>query len=1030
MRSNDSSPRCSPRRAKLALAVILFGAVSGVANAAGTIYSTLLSGGGQDYANAVVSDSQGNVYVAGETYSKDFPVTAGAYQTTFGQTADAFVAKLGPDGKLIWATFLGGELTDLATGIALDSSGNVWVAGWTGSPNFPLVNPIQSNLTDDYYAFVAKLDPTGGKLLFSTLLGGQNDNSAAGIAVDSGGNAYVAVNANSAVGFPGLQNPPDQPGIVVTKLAPQGTLIWSYFHPNGAAAAIALDTTGAAYVAGSTLTANYTPVLETLTSPGSQLAIVFKISADGTTKVYEKTFGGSTESFGTAIAVDGAGEAWVAGSTASADFPLVHPLQSTLGARPLYESSNGGGTWSPVDNLPFALPQEMAVDPTTPTTLYEATADLGVFKSTDGGTTWTGSNSATAPTSAQAIVVDPVHPQTIYAASPSTLYKSTDGAATWTAIDTPGYPVTQILVDAQNDSNVYTVCTNTGPGYKVFFRKSADGGKTWNNVPFPGTPGVAALALDPHVSGVLVAISNAVIPFVIQPYLYRSTDGGNTWTQIPNVSPATSALIADGSTTPTTFYNGLTLRSSDGGATWSAFPSLPGKSTTGTLAVDPTGILYAEVSPLNLGAGFYVSHDHGITWASVASSTPVSFNLTATGSGTLFTVVNQLGTAGFVSKLTADGSAFAYSTYLRGHATLSIPTIVAAEPNVFYQQNWILGIALDPAGNVVVTGGTRGTDFPVANAAQAANAGLADAFASVISADGSTLNSSTYFGGSQDDGALAAAVDSSGNVILVGQTWSSDFPGGGGPLPYTYGDAFVTKLATGAPAISSVLNGASFQPGIESGSWAMITGVNLANTTRIWTSADFEGADLPTALSGVSVTIDGNPAFVYYISPTQINVQVPTDSSLASVQVVVDNNGVLSAPASVALRNYAPAFFLDPGTNYAIASRLPDYALVGNPSAPAIPGETLVLWGTGFGPTTPAAPAGVAVSGAPATASAPTVTVGGMAARVVSSVLPTGTAGLYQITIQLPASVPTGTVALQASIGGVQTPPGVTLFIQ
>jgi len=268
-------------------------------------------------------------------------------------------------------------------------------------------------------------------------------------------------------------------------------------------------------------------------------------------------------------------------------------------------------------------------------------------------------------------------------------------------------------------------------------------------------------------------------------------------------------------------------------------------------------------------------------------------------------------------------------------------------------------------------------------------------------------------------------------VILVGQTWSGDFPTSAAIQPPSgFGDAFVVKLATGAPAISSVLNAASFQPGIEAGSWAMIKGVNLANTTRIWTAADFSGASLPTSLSGVSVTIDGDPAFVYYISPTQINVQAPSDSTLGNVQVVVNNNGALSAPATVVLQKYTPAFFMVPGTNYAIASRLPDYALVGNLSTPAIPGETLVLWATGFGPTIPAAPAGVEVSGAPATASAPTVTVGGMPVRVVSSVLTTGSAGLYQITIQLPANLPTGTVAVQASIGGVQTQAVVSLFIE
>jgi uncharacterized protein (TIGR03437 family) len=1019
-----------PKRAKLALAVVLYCA-SGTANAAGTIFSAILSGSGQDYANAVVSDAQGNVYVAGETYSKDFPVTAGAYQTTIGGTADAFVAKLGPDGKVIWATFLGGELTDSATGIALDSSGNVWVAGWTVSPDFPLVNPIQGSPTDGYDAFVAKFDPTGAKLLYSTFLGGQNSNSGAGIAVDSGGNAYVAVNTTSAVAFPGLQNPPDQQGIVVTKLAPQGTLIWSSFHPNGAAAAIALDSTNAVYVAGSTLSANYTPALETFQNPGSELAILFKISADGTTKLYEKTFGGSTWAAANAIAVDSAGEAWIAGSTASADFPLVHPLQSTLGARPLFQTTGGGASWSPIDSLPFALPQMLAVDPTTPTTLYEATADLGVFKSTNGGATWTQSNMGIASTNTQAVTVDPVHPQILYAATATAVYKSTDGANTWSAIDSPGFPATQISVDAQNTNLVYTVCTNTYYGYTTYFRKSTDGGNTWANVTFPQSSGIAALALDPRVSGHLFAISNQVFTFgglggtSIFAYLYRSADGGATWTQVQQVGqPALPgpALLADTSTNPTTFYYEFSLRSVDGGVTWSAFPSLPANGSTGPIAVDPRGTLYAAVS-----TGFFVSHDHGTTWAQIASSDPVGFYLYTAGSeGTLYTVVNEVATAGFVSKLSADGSTLDYSTYLRGHASMKYGPMYAGESGYFSMENWISGIALDSAGDVVVAGGTRGSDFPTVSPAQAANAGLADAFAAVISDDGSTLSSSTYFGGSQDDGALAAAVDSTGNVILAGQTWSGDFPGGGGALPFTYGDAFVVKLATGAPVISSVLNGASFQPGIEAGSWAMIKGVNLANTTRIWTTADFSGADLPTSLSGVSVTIDGSPAFIYYISPTQINVQAPSDSTLGNVQVVVDNNGTFSSPANVALQTYAPALFMT-GTN-AIASILPNYTLV-TATAPAMPGDLVVLWGTGFGPTTPAAPAGVKVSGAPATATLPTVTVGGMQVKVFSSVLTTGTAGLYQITIQLPANVPTGTVAVQASIGGAQTQAGVTLLI-
>jgi uncharacterized protein (TIGR03437 family) len=348
-----------------------------------------------------------------------------------------------------------------------------------------------------------------------------------------------------------------------------------------------------------------------------------------------------------------------------------------------------------------------------------------------------------------------------------------------------------------------------------------------------------------------------------------------------------------------------------------------------------------------------------------------------------------------------------------------------AEPSVFMTQSWISAIALDAAGNATVAGGTRATDFPIANAAQAANAGLADAFVATVAADGGKLTYSTYYGGSADDSALAVALDSQGNAIFAGQTFSGDFPvPGGSPLPYTYGDAFVVKVATGPPVIASVLNGASFQPGIEAGSWVTVKGTNLANKVDLAASGN-----LPTQLDGVSVTIDGIAAFVDYISPTQINVQAPSDAALGAVSVVVTNNGAVSAPVTAQLQAAAPAFFLYLGTSYALASRLPNYAEVGEPSAPAKPGDTLVLWGTGFGATSPSVAAGTVVTGTPAVVTAPIVTVGGMAVPVIDTILTAGSAGLYQITIQLPANVPTGAVAVQASVGGVSTPAGVTIFV-
>jgi uncharacterized protein (TIGR03437 family) len=550
---------------------------------------------------------------------------------------------------------------------------------------------------------------------------------------------------------------------------------------------------------------------------------------------------------------------------------------------------------------------------------------------------------------------------------------------------------------------------------------------------------IASLALDPRVSGNIFAYSAPIIVFKqagTPPYIWHSTDGGATWTQIASPSPIAPGWTIDPSTNPSTVYNGLSDRSTNNGASWTVLPaSVVTGGTTSAVAVDPDGTLYAAV----YNAGMYASLDQGQSWTATGSPVPPSassgqlpnvLGIEPVGaSGTLYAVVQNYQSSGFVSKLSPDGASIVFSTFLNGHESMGPVVTYAAEPGVFGTQNWISGIALDSANNVIVAGGTRAADFPIANPAQRANAGNADAFVTILSADGSRWNYSTYYGGSQDDCALGVTLDNQGNLVFAGQTWSGDFPvPGGTEAQHGYGDAFVVKLtANDPPAIASVLNGASFQPGIEAGSWAMITGSNLANLTRTWQAADFTGNNLPTSLSGVSVTIDGQPAFLSYISPTQINLQVPSDSATGTVNVVVNNNGAVSAPAPAQLQTYAPAFFIQPGTSLVFASLLPNYTLITD-TAPASPGDLVVLWGTGFGPATPQAPAGAIVTGVPI-APTPTVTVGGVSASVLNSVLTQGSAGLYQITIQLPANVPTGAVAIQASVGGSQTQAGATLFI-
>src|SRR5450759_381114 len=220
--------RCAP--AVVALWAIAAANAAGPGFSAG--FSAILGGSGQDYAAGVATDAQGNVYVAGLTYSPDFTVTPAALQTKPGGGSDAFVAKFAPDGALLWSTYLGGSGDDWATGVGVDAADNVLVTGWTRSANFPVFHAFQSTLNNGasparYDAFVAKIDPTGTKLLYSTFLGGEGDDGATGLALDAVGNVYVAGNVQSPAAFPGMKNTSDLIGIFVTKLDAEGALIYS-----------------------------------------------------------------------------------------------------------------------------------------------------------------------------------------------------------------------------------------------------------------------------------------------------------------------------------------------------------------------------------------------------------------------------------------------------------------------------------------------------------------------------------------------------------------------------------------------------------------------------------------------------------------------------------------------------------------------------------------------------------------------------------------------------------------------------------
>jgi uncharacterized protein (TIGR03437 family) len=276
-------------------------------------------------------------------------------------------------------------------------------------------------------------------------------------------------------------------------------------------------------------------------------------------------------------------------------------------------------------------------------------------------------------------------------------------------------------------------------------------------------------------------------------------------------------------------------------------------------------------------------------------------------------------------------------------------------------------------------------------------------------------------------GALDVAVDSSNNLYIAS---------GGGVYKVSGLSSGSGTTPPAAPAISAngVVNGASFQPGVTANSWVTIKGTNLAAQTDDWSHAIVNGA-LPTSLDGVSVTMGGKPAYVYFISPGQLNVLAP-DVLAGPITVTVTTAGGTSTAFTTTASAYGPAFFLWPNsqvvatrTDYSYAVKAGTFA--GSTTVPAKPGDVIVLWATGFGPTVPAAPPGVSVpaSGGYSTASAPLVTVNGISATVYGGALAPGSAGLYQIAIQVPSTLANGDWPIQATIGGVASPAGTILSV-
>ena len=773
-------------------------------------YSTYYGGGGLDAAWSVAVDTNGFVYVAGESMA-GMPTSNGTLTNQYGGAGtgfhgDAFVAKFdNRASRVIYLTYLGGALDDVGLSLAVDAEGNAYVTGYTDSTDFPCQSAMFNHISGVPYpppvnvypvdAFVTKLGPRGTNLIYSTYLGGGWVDVGLGIAVDPAGCAYVAGYTQST-NFPtanvsgGFANYGGNQDAFVAKFAPSGSSLVYSMYLGGTNAdqanSIAADGVGLAYVTGYTYSTNF-PVTANVAQPwlaGGQDAFVAVVGPTGDHLVTSTYLGGSGDNAGSHIALDGDLNIYLTGATKSdPGFPVTPGALNRSG---LFWSGDGGANWSlSSTGLQSVTVWSLAVDPLTPARVYAGTA-RGVARSLDGGASWNTAlsvsvtNPAPAPAiaigSVLSVVIDPLGLTNIYAGTTQGVFKSFDAGIRW-SLSSTGLNVSSALKLAIDPVTPATIYAGGSAGVYA----STNGATNWSAVNNGlGNLSVRALAINPVTPATLYAATAGGV--------YRSPNQGASWTAFnTGLANLSAQALALDPTSPATIYVGTAggvFKSLNAATNWNAINAGLTVTNVTALAVDP-------LSPTTIYAGttngLFKSTDAGATWIpstnGLAAPPILAVLPDPQSAGSLY--VGTLGTNffggqdAFVTKLGANG----FSVVLGGSSD---------------DRGW--DVAVDSVGHAHIIGTTFSTNFPTQNTSgflSATNSGLGDAFVAELSSDGNALVNSAFFGGSAADSGYGIAVDAAGNVYLVGQTASADFPVRAA-FQGAYGgaqDAFLAKIS-------------------------------------------------------------------------------------------------------------------------------------------------------------------------------------------------------------------------------------------